>query len=67
VAQSVKPEQKFEEIASSGRTGVVGEFVDYLRHSKKWWMLPILIVMGCVGILVLLAGTPVAPFIYTLF
>lgn len=67
MSQSVKREQKFEEIASSGRKGVAGEFVDYLRHSKKWWMLPILIVMGGVGILVLLAGTPVAPFIYTLF
>jgi len=43
------------------------EFLAYLRHSKKWWMLPILIVMLCLGVLVWLTSSPIAPFIYTLF
>jgi uncharacterized protein DUF5989 len=58
---------EFERIASAGRTNVVTEFLGYLRESKKWWMLPILIVMLGLGVLVLLSSTPVAPFIYTLF
>jgi Family of unknown function (DUF5989) len=67
MAQSDGGQQDFEQIANTGRTSVVMEFLAYLRHSKKWWMLPILIVMFCLGILVLLSSTPVAPFIYTLF
>jgi hypothetical protein len=43
------------------------EFLGYLRQTKKWWMLPILIVMLCLGVLALLVSSPVAPFIYTLF
>jgi hypothetical protein len=46
---------------------VVTEFLSYLAESKKWWMLPILVVMLGLGTLVLLTGSPVAPFIYTLF
>ena len=60
-------QQQFERMAKAGRTNVVTEFFGYLRESKKWWMLPILIVMLGLGVLVLLTNSPVAPFIYTLF
>lgn len=67
MAQNGDRQQDFERIANTGRTNVVTEFLGYLRQSKKWWMLPILIVMLGLGVLVLLSSTPVAPFIYTLF
>lgn len=35
--------------------------------SRKWWLTPIVIVMFLFGLLVVLAGTGAAPFIYTLF
>jgi hypothetical protein len=60
-------QQDFERVSSTGRTSVMMEFLAYLRHSKKWWMLPILIVMLCLGVLVWLTSSPIAPFIYTLF
>lgn len=47
--------------------GLLGEFAAFLRQSKKWWLLPILIVLGLFGLLVVLAGSGAAPFIYTLF
>lgn len=53
--------------AQARRTGLVREFWDFLRHNKKWWLTPILIVILLVGLLVLLTGTGMAPFIYTLF
>lgn len=59
--------EEFERIGRRGRTGVVAEFAAYLRETKKWWMLPILIVMLGLGVLVLLTDSPIAPFIYTLF
>jgi len=49
------------------RTGMVSEFVYFLKTSKKWWLLPIIVVLVGFGLLVLLSGTAAAPFIYTLF
>lgn len=40
----------------------------FLRVRKKFWLLPILLVMIALGgLIVLTHGTAVAPFIYTLF
>ncbi len=44
------------------------EFLRYLRVRKKFWLLPVLVVVVLVGgLLVLAKGSAVAPFIYTLF
>lgn len=44
------------------------ELWHYMRERKKFWLLPILIVMVILGGLIVLAqGSAVAPFIYTLF
>tara|TARA_B100002019_G_C21079509_1_gene503072 strand:- start:334 stop:483 length:150 start_codon:yes stop_codon:yes gene_type:complete len=44
------------------------EFWDFLRVRKKYWLLPILVVLVIFGGLIILAqGSAVAPFIYTLF
>ena len=40
----------------------------YLRTRKKYWLLPVVLILLLLGIvLALTAGTAVAPFIYTLF
>ena len=40
----------------------------FMRVRKKFWLLPILVVIAVFGgLLVLTQGTAVAPFIYTLF
>ena len=40
----------------------------YMRTRKKYWLIPILLVMVILGALIVLAqGSAVAPFIYTLF
>tara|TARA_Y100000590_G_scaffold60187_1_gene64063 strand:+ start:1781 stop:1933 length:153 start_codon:yes stop_codon:yes gene_type:complete len=44
------------------------EFVEFLRERKKYWLLPIIIVLALFGILIVLSqGSAVAPFIYTIF
>jgi hypothetical protein len=45
----------------------VPEFLEFLGQNKKWWVLPILLVMLFVGILILFSSTAVAPFIYRFF
>lgn len=53
---------------SENRQGsLVGEFWDFLKDNKKWWLAPIVISILGLGLLVLLGGTAAAPFIYTLF
>jgi competence protein ComGC len=40
----------------------------YLRTRRKFWLLPILVVMAVLGVLIVLSqGSVIAPFIYTLF
>ena len=40
----------------------------FLKVRKKFWLLPLIIVLLLFGILIVLtAGTAVAPFIYTIF
>ena len=58
----------FEKAAqSAGKGSMAGEFWYFIKHSKKWWLGPIVIVLVLFGVLVLLSGTAAAPFIYTLF
>jgi len=58
---------EFTTTARKGRTCLIAEFWLFLKHNKKWWLLPILIMLLLLGVLVLLGGTAIAPFIYPLF
>ncbi|MCC7009134.1 MAG: hypothetical protein IT184_09980 [Acidobacteria bacterium] len=60
--------EKFDDVAKqeAGR-GLVGEFWFFLSQTKKWWLLPIVVILLAFGVLVVLSGTAAAPFIYTLF
>lgn len=63
-----KPGNDFEKVASERVGGsLLREFWDFLRQSKKWWLLPILVVLSLFGLLAFLSGSAAAPFIYTLF
>ena len=53
--------------AAEDRVGLAAEFVSFLKDNKKWWLTPIVLVLGAFGLLVLLSGTAAAPFIYTIF
>jgi Family of unknown function (DUF5989) len=44
------------------------EFWSFLRARKKYWLIPIFVMMVIFGgLIVLTQGSAVAPFIYTLF
>ena len=59
---------EFESV-SQGETqdNILTDFWFLFRHTRKWWLLPIVVVLLALGGLMLLSGTAVAPFIYTLF
>ncbi len=58
----------FERAAANQSNG--GFFTDYwhfIRHNKKWWIGPLVVLLLILGALTLLGGTAAGPFIYTLF
>ena len=57
----------FEKGQEQKQTGLVKEFLFFLRHNKKFWMVPLLLALFLLAALLILGGTSVAPFIYTLF
>jgi len=51
-----------------GKISILTEFWEFLKVRKKYWLLPIVIVLVAMGLLIILSqGSAVAPFIYTLF
>ena len=41
---------------------------DFLRTRKKYWMIPLIIILIILGVLIVLSsGSAIAPFIYTIF
>jgi hypothetical protein len=46
----------------------IAELWRFMRVRKKYWLLPIFLMLAVFGVLIVLAkGSAVAPFIYTLF
>ena len=44
------------------------EFWEFIKVRKKYWLLPIFLVLALFGMLIVLSqGSAIAPFIYTLF
>lgn len=60
-------EGAFERAAQEKPPGLIKDFLAFLGENKKWWLLPLLIVLLLVGVLVVLGGTALGPFIYPLF
>ncbi|MDM8536677.1 DUF5989 family protein [Desulfobacterales bacterium HSG17] len=47
---------------------LINEFWGFLKERKRFWLLPIIIVLGLFGALIVFTeSSAVAPFIYTLF
>ena len=51
-----------------GKFQVIKEFMEFLCQEKKYWLVPLAVMMLLLGLLMIFAhGSAVAPFIYTLF
>lgn len=47
---------------------ILGELWVFMRARKKYWLLPIIVMMAIFGgLIVLTQGSAIAPFIYTIF
>lgn len=51
-----------------GKASVLAEFVEFLRSQRKFWLIPIVVILGLLGaLLIFTQSSAVAPFIYTMF
>ena len=49
-------------------SSITSELWAFMRERKKWWLLPVIVVMVVMGALLIFAqGSALAPFIYTIF
>ncbi len=62
-----KKQSDFESLATEKQQGIVAEFMSFIKENQNWWLFPIILVLLGIAALVILGGTAVAPFIYTLF
>ena len=47
---------------------LISELWAFMKERKKWWLMPVILVMVVVGALLVFAqGSALAPFIYTIF
>jgi hypothetical protein len=64
----VPVQNDFEMAAADYRTpSLVRELWGFLNQTKKWWLLPIVLVLVMLGGVLLLSSSVIAPFIYPLF
>jgi hypothetical protein len=57
----------FEQAGKQKTSGLAGEFFSMLKHNKKYWLVPLVLLLLGLGVLIILGGSAAAPFIYTLF
>lgn len=58
---------EFEKSGKQKDIGLFGEFVGMMKQNKKYWLIPLVLVLILFGVLVILGSSAAAPFIYTLF
>ena len=58
---------EFVKASRDADAGFIAERVGLLKDNKRWWLTPIIVFLLLLGLLLVLASTGAAPFIYTLF
>jgi hypothetical protein len=57
----------FERASEAKPMGIGREFLHFLAENKKWWLLPIVLLLLAFSLLAYFAATGAAPLIYTMF
>ena len=58
---------EFETAGGEKDAGLFREFLGLMKQNKKYWLIPLILILVLLGVIVILGSTAAAPFIYTLF
>ena len=67
---SAKPSDagtQFAKEAEQTQPGLLREYLYFLRHSKRWYMIPTIVLLLLLGLLVALSASGLMPFIYAIW
>jgi hypothetical protein len=65
--QEDKKQSAFEASGEQKEAGLLSEFFAMMKENKKYWLIPLVLILLVFGVLIILGSTASAPFIYTLF
>jgi len=66
-AESTDADEHFARQAQQAPPGLLKEYWYFLRYSKKWYMIPTIVLLLLLGLLVALSATGLMPFIYAIW
>ena len=66
-SDSPKEKTEFEDAGEGKQLSIAQEFVQFIVENKAWWLVPIMLVLGLIGLIVTLSATGALPFIYAMF
>jgi hypothetical protein len=65
--KSSDTKEQFAREAEQAPAGLLNEYWHFLRHSKKWYMIPTIVLLLLLGLLVALSASGLMPFIYAIW
>jgi len=65
--ESSDTKNKFARQAEQAPPGLLREYWHFLRYSKKWYMIPTIVLLLLLGLLVALSASGLMPFIYAIW
>jgi hypothetical protein len=54
-------------VRKQGSSWFLLEIWQFLKHSRKWWLVPVLLTLLLLAMLLVMSGSALTPFLYTLF
>ncbi len=54
-------------LAEPAAPGLAAELLDFILHSKKWWLTPTVVVLLLLSLMTAVSGSGAAPFVYSLY
>jgi len=45
----------------------IKDILGFMMERKKWWLLPVILVLLVIGLIIFTGGSAIAPLIYTIF
>ena len=64
---SGKQKSEFEKAKEEKQASLLREFVDFVLENKKWWLVPIFLVLFLFALISVIMSTGAAPFLYPFF
>ena len=60
-------DETFRSLAQTSQPGLIRELVDFMVHNKRWWLVPMIVVLLILGLMIVATSSAIIPAFYMLF